>query len=421
MAINTAFGAPPSASASTYPPRRIAPIPSGVRAWKGKILTGKKQTARSAGAFQGCNPRNRRFDRIARTPDVHPGNEAQSCGLLDGLMGRAVLPQTDRVMGEDEDRRHLDERRHAQRIPSVVRKYQEGSPVGTDAPVQQHAVHDRAHAEFAHSVVNIVSGPIPAHRTGLRPQCQIGTSEIGRTPNELRQNRRERLDGVLRSLAGGDGLGLLVRLRDERGGVIFPVRWQFVFDATLELRSKLRVSRLVAGEPTVPRGFESAAFRARVPALVNIRWNLKRGVIPADVHARGGDLRLAKRRSMRVVTSGLVRRSLTDDGLATDQARSCKLRLRLLQRGFHCLGAVTVHIRHHMPAVCFESFRRVIGEPAFHVAVDGDAVIVVEDNHLSQSEGARQRAHLVGNAFHQAAVAERRRRCGDSRSRSRDD
>ncbi len=66
---------------------------------------------------------------------------------------------------------------------------------------------------------------------------------------------------------------------------------------------------------------------------------------------------------------------------------------------------MAVNAAHHVPAVGFEAFRGVVGEPAFNVAVDGDAVVVVERNQLAQLQGTGQGAHFVRNAFHHAAVA----------------
>jgi hypothetical protein len=61
-----------------------------------------------------------------------------------------------------------------------------------------------------------------------------------------------------------------------------------------------------------------------------------------------------------------------------------------------------------VPAVGSKPLRRVVREPADHLAVDGDAVVVVEDDELAQAQGARQRAYLVGDSLHQAAIAAER-------------
>ncbi len=59
----------------------------------------------------------------------------------------------------------------------------------------------------------------------------------------------------------------------------------------------------------------------------------------------------------------------------------------------------------HLPAVGLEASRRVVAEPVLDVPVDRDAVVVIEDDELAEPERAGQRASLVADALHQAAVA----------------
>ncbi len=66
---------------------------------------------------------------------------------------------------------------------------------------------------------------------------------------------------------------------------------------------------------------------------------------------------------------------------------------------------MAVDRRHYVPAVSFETLRGIVGKPAFHFAINGDTVVVVERNQFTQSQGAGQRASFVGDTFHQTAVA----------------
>jgi len=81
------------------------------------------------------------------------------------------------------------------------------------------------------------------------------------------------------------------------------------------------------------------------------------------------------------------------------------LRPRRFDRDADRFGVVTVDVRHDVPAVRLEALRRVVREPALHLAVDRDAVVVVEADQLAEPLRARERARLVRDAFHQAAVA----------------
>ena len=62
-------------------------------------------------------------------------------------------------------------------------------------------------------------------------------------------------------------------------------------------------------------------------------------------------------------------------------------------------------VRHHVPTIGFEAFGRIVGEPAVHVTVDGDAVVIVEADEFAETQRAGQRARLVRDPLHEAAVA----------------
>ena len=48
----------------------------------------------------------------------------------------------------------------------------------------------------------------------------------------------------------------------------------------------------------------------------------------------------------------------------------------------------------HVPAIGLVALRHVLGERESRVAIDGDVVVVVEDDQLSQTEVTRQRRRL---------------------------
>ncbi|MNS45853.1 hypothetical protein D3C72_783310 [compost metagenome] len=103
--------------------------------------------------------------------------------------------------------------------------------------------------------------------------------------------------------------------------------------------------------------------------------------------------------------AGLVRGTVTDDGAAADQGRLAGLGLGGFDGGVDGFRVVTVNGRDDVPAVGFETLGGVVGEPAFHVTVDGDAVVIPERDQFAQLQSTGQGARLVGDTFHQAAVA----------------
>ena len=60
----------------------------------------------------------------------------------------------------------------------------------------------------------------------------------------------------------------------------------------------------------------------------------------------------------------------------------------------------------HVPAERLEACGHVLGERDLGVAVDGDPVVVVQRDQLAQAPVPRQRARLVGDALHVAAIAQ---------------
>src|SRR5690606_23252633 len=115
---------------------------------------------------------------------------------------------------------------------------------------------------------------------------------------------------------------------------------------------------------------------------------------------------LAQRGAVRGLLAGLVRRTEADGRAAADQRRLVGAGQRGLDTGPDRRRIMPVHPAHHVPAVGLEARRRVVGEPALHVAIDADLVVVPERDQLVQAPGAGQRRGLVRDAFHQAAVAQ---------------
>ena len=59
-----------------------------------------------------------------------------------------------------------------------------------------------------------------------------------------------------------------------------------------------------------------------------------------------------------------------------------------------------------MPAISLEATRCIVGEPALGLAVDRDAIVVVERGQLAQAQRPCQRTRLVRYPLHETAVAD---------------
>jgi hypothetical protein len=151
---------------------------------------------------------------------------------------------------------------------------------------------------------------------------------------------------------------------------------------------------------------EETAADAAVPLCVDLDRNIERRVWPVDVRARRRHFGGAERRAVRVVAAHLVRCAEADLRPAAEQRRSLAIGPCGKQRLVDRLRIVAVDAGDHPPAIGFEALPRIVGEPARDLAVDRDAVVVVDGDQLAKAERAGERAGLVRDPLHQAAVAD---------------
>jgi len=183
-----------------------------------------------------------------------------------------------------------------------------------------------------------------------------------------------------------------------------PLGGQFPGHAPGEAGGQFRVGGLVGGEGLIPGRFRRIALGFGIPGGVDVRRDFKGRVIPADGLAGGGDFLVSQGRTVAIVAIRLVGGAHADLGLAADQGGLVAFCLGLHQGGLNGGAAVAVHVGDHLPAVGFKALRGIVGEPALDIAVDGNAVIVVEGDELAQAQGASQGAGFVGNPLHEATI-----------------
>ena len=312
------------------------------------------------------------------------------------------------------DRAQLHQRSHAQGVAGVLREHQEGGAVGLEAAVQLDAVHDGGHAELAHAVVDVVAGEVALGQAlGAGPDGQIGAGQVGGAAHEFRQQRAVAVQAVLGRLAAGHFLGLGIGLGDEGVGLLVPVGGQFAGHAALELGGLGRIGFAVGGELLVPGGLGGGTLLLGIPAGGDLAGDLERRMVPAQGLAGQGNIVVTQGGAVAVLQALLVGGAEADDGLAADQGRLVGDRAGLVDGGLDGVAVVTVHLGDNVPTVGLEAGRGVVGEPGrglfatAHLTVDGDVVVVVEGGQLAQTQGTGQGAGLVGDALHQAAVAQK--------------
>ena len=99
----------------------------GREAQDGHGLSRQQRRSRPVAALDRARPHRDRLHGIARAPDIHVGNQPQAGGLFDRLMCRAVIAETDRVVGQEEHHPAPRRRRYPQRVARVFREHQEGA------------------------------------------------------------------------------------------------------------------------------------------------------------------------------------------------------------------------------------------------------------------------------------------------------
>ena len=93
----------------------------------------------------------------------------------------------------------------------------------------------------------------------------------------------------------------------------------------------------------------------------------------------------------------MVRRAITNDGLAADQGRLVVDGFGIANCCIDSIGIVAIDVADNMPAVCFIALGNIFLEPAFGVTVDADAVVIPESDQLAETESTCKGACLVGN------------------------
>src|SRR5690606_40406208 len=118
------------------------------------------------------------------------------------------------------------------------------------------------------------------------------------------------------------------------------------------------------GYTCIAAALEDVAARARIPLRIDFLPNFERRVCPVQYLTCGGNFIGAEWCTVALLLALLVRGAFADHGFAADQARALRIGAGRFDRRLDGIGIVAIDIRHHMPAVRFETLRRVVGEPA---------------------------------------------------------
>ena len=256
---------------------------------------------------------------------------------------------------------------------------------------------DRRHAELAHAVVQVVAGARLARRSAASPWQTVRFDPVrsAEPPRSSGSAGDQVVQRVLRGLARRDRSRPRAPSSKSASAVSRPARRQLAAPCGAGTRRRARDAPRRRRRSACCQSRLALRRRAcaRVPCRAQTSAGTSNGACgPAERRARAGDLVRAERRAVHVVRAGLVRRALADDGPAADQRRpvggSPRARARCAASSAAASWPSTP--RDHVPAVGLEALRRVVGEPARDVAVDRDAVVVVEHDELAEAAACRR-------------------------------
>src|SRR5580658_8149111 len=127
-------------------------------------------------------PRLRGLVRISRTDDRKLRNCAQAGELLDWLVSRAILPESDAVVRKNVDRFEMTQGPQADGRLHVIGKGEERRAEGKHTAVCGHSIHGGSHSVLANTESNVPPGIAP-----LRADCTQGSRARHFTRLEISQ------------------------------------------------------------------------------------------------------------------------------------------------------------------------------------------------------------------------------------------
>ena len=118
------------------------------------------------------------------------------------------------------------------------------------------------------------------------------------------------------------------------------------------------------------------------------------------------DIVSLERRAVDAV-SALLQGAVTDGSLKLDQSGLVLDGLSLLEGSLHGIQvSVTVLDGDDLPAVSFVALDNILSEGAVGVSIDGDVVVVVDADQVSELQVTSERRGFARDTLHQATIAE---------------
>lgn len=338
-----------------------------------QVLAGKGKDRWRLVGGEGHVVGSRALVAVSWAPDHHVRQSTEVHEGLDRLVSRAVLTETNGVVGGDVDDAVVGEGGETDGTGGVGHEVQEGTTGRDDGAVGGHTVHHTGHGVLTHTVAHVAAAPL-ANASAWRlevnsgfPAGVVGASQVGRAGHELRDGVVDSLEDSLRKLTGGHGT--VGRLVDRE--LVLPALWQLAGQTALEVSGKLLMLASVLLEQLVPLLLGSSALGGvLVVLLVNLVWH-DEGLVGVEAELLLDLLAVVLLERVAVDTAGALEQGTeTDGGGQTDHGRLVLDLLGLLDGVVHALHVVvTILDPLDVPAVGLEALADVLGEGALGVTV----------------------------------------------------
>lgn len=352
------------------------------------VLSGEGHDGRSVLRLDGDHVGGRRLVSVGRSPESEVGGSSQPSSGLYGLMGGSILSKTDRVVCSDIEDSEVGKSGKSDGTGGVGNKVQEGGDEWDDTTVCGETVGNGVHTVFTDTesevsaLVGSETGRWVLEVLGALPSGQVGSGQIGGTTDELGKDLGELVDGGLGELSRSDS-GVRGRVGGES---LLPSVGQSTLHSSSELGGLGSVLLGVLLEEVGPCGLGLGTLLGQVVVeLVNLVWDneLLLGV-EAKLLLELLDVVGLQRGTVNIVTT-LLERTVTDNSLEVDHGWLVGRLLGLGDGGING-GEVIVTLLDvkNLPSVRLVSGLDILGERDGSVTINGDLVVVVDGNHVTE-------------------------------------
>jgi hypothetical protein len=292
---------------------------------------------------------------------------------LNGLVGWAVLTQTDGVVGSDVDDTDAREGRKTDGTSGVGDEVQEGTGGGDNGTIGSETVHNSTHGVLTDTVAEVTAGPLAnfvlwgLEVNSVLPAGVVGASQIGGARQKFGKDRVNLLEDSLGELAGGNsGVGRLVHR--ER---LLPALRKLAGETTSKVSVLARVFTSILLKKLVPfLLLSSTLISVLVVEVIHLLGN-NEALSRVKAETLLDTLNVVRLEGVTVDTaSALELGTVTDGGGETDHGGLVLDGLGLLDGSLDTLEvAVTVLNPDDVPAVGLESLGDIFGESALGITV----------------------------------------------------